>query len=253
MIQVENVSMHYYTRQGRRTVLDRINLTLHKGQNVGILGRNGAGKSTLVRLLAGAVQPTSGRIHRTMRVSWPLAFNVAFQQHLTGMDNLKFFCRGYGVPHEPLVQFVEQVAVLGIYFREPVALYSSGMITRPRSIRRRRPCMRTWAAFAGAAGIRRFPASRLPVPPGMSARGTSVPTRAAAACMEVPSPPKTATTSTPDSTACRASSRASPGPVVVATSRPQPPCSRDRASRRGVLSLVRAATGLVIRKARATQ
>jgi len=130
MIQVENVSMHYHTRQGRRTVLDRINLTLHKGQNVGILGRNGAGKSTLVRLLAGAVQPTSGRIHRSMRVSWPLAFNVAFQQHLTGLDNLKFICRVYGVPHEPLIEFVEQFAELGIYFREPVAHYSSGMTTR---------------------------------------------------------------------------------------------------------------------------
>src|SRR5688572_29442366 len=70
--------------------------------------------------------------------------------------------------------------------------------------------------------------------------------------MLVPSPPYTATTSTPDSTACRASSRASPGPVVVATSRLHPPCSRDRASRRGVLSLVRAATGLVMRRARAT-
>jgi len=130
MIQLENVSMHYHTRQGRRTVLDKINLTLKRGQNVGILGRNGAGKSTLVRLLAGAVQPTGGRIFRGMSVSWPLAFNVAFQTHLTGLDNLKFICRVYDVDYKPLIPFVEQFAELGIYFREPVAHYSSGMTTR---------------------------------------------------------------------------------------------------------------------------
>jgi capsular polysaccharide transport system ATP-binding protein len=130
MIQLENVSMHYHTRHGRRTVLDKINLTLKRGQNVGILGRNGAGKSTLVRLLAGAIQPTGGRIFRGMSVSWPLAFNVAFQTHLTGLDNLKFICRVYDVDYKPLIPFVEQFAELGIYFREPVAHYSSGMTTR---------------------------------------------------------------------------------------------------------------------------
>lgn len=130
MIRVENVSMHYYTRHGRRTVLDRINLTLERGRNIGILGRNGAGKSTLVRLLGGAIQPTTGRIHRGMRVSWPLAFNGAFQTHLTGLDNLKFICRVYDVDYKPLIPFVEQFAELGIYFREPVQHYSSGMVTR---------------------------------------------------------------------------------------------------------------------------
>ena len=130
MIKVENVSMHYFTRHGRRTVLDRINLTLERGRNIGILGRNGAGKSTLVRLLGGAIQPTTGRIHRGMRVSWPLAFNGAFQTHLTGLDNLKFICRVYDVDYKPLIPFVEQFAELGIYFREPVQHYSSGMTTR---------------------------------------------------------------------------------------------------------------------------
>ena len=130
MIHVENVSMHYHTRQGRRTVLDNINLTLERGRNVGILGRNGAGKSTLVQLLAGAIQPTAGRIHRGMKVSWPLAFKGAFQANLTGLDNLKFICRIYNVDYEPLIPFVENFAELGIYFREPVQHYSSGMTAR---------------------------------------------------------------------------------------------------------------------------
>jgi len=130
LISIENVSKAYGTRFGPRTVLDRINLTLRKGRNVGILGRNGAGKSTLVRLLSGAEQPTAGFIRREMSVSWPLAFTGAFQANLTGMDNLKFVCRVYGVDWRPLVPFVEEFTELGLYLREPVMHYSAGMTMR---------------------------------------------------------------------------------------------------------------------------
>jgi capsular polysaccharide transport system ATP-binding protein len=130
MIRIENVSKAYPTRFGHRKVLDSVSLELKRGRNVGILGRNGAGKSTFIRLLAGAERPSSGRIHRGMRVSWPLAFGGAFQTNLTGLDNLKFVCRIYGVDYKPLVPFVEDFTELGVYFREPVSHYSSGMTTR---------------------------------------------------------------------------------------------------------------------------
>ena len=130
MISIENVSKAYGTRFGPRTVLDRVSLRLERGHNIGILGRNGAGKSTLIRLLSGAELPTSGRILRDMSVSWPLAFTGAFQSNLTGIDNLKFICRVYGVDWKPLVPFVEEFTELGLYLREPVFHYSSGMIMR---------------------------------------------------------------------------------------------------------------------------
>jgi len=130
MIRVYDLTMRYGTRFGPRTVLDKVNFELRRGENIGILGRNGAGKSTLIRLLAGAVEPTSGRIERSMRVSWPLAFGGAFQGHLTGLDNLKFICRIYGVDYRPLRPFVEEFTELGLYFREPVDHYSAGMKTR---------------------------------------------------------------------------------------------------------------------------
>lgn len=130
MIAVENLCKSYDTRYGPRQVLDNINFTLERGRNIGILGHNGAGKSTLIRLISGAEQPTSGRIRRGMRVSWPLAFGGAFQTHLTGLDNLKFVCRIYGVDYKPLIPFVEDFTELGVYFREPVSHYSNGMLTR---------------------------------------------------------------------------------------------------------------------------
>jgi capsular polysaccharide transport system ATP-binding protein len=110
--------------------LDDISFTLERGRNVGILGRNGAGKSTMIRLISGAERATTGRIRRGMRVSWPLAFGGAFQGHLTGLDNLKFVCRIYGVDYKPLIPMVEEFTELGKFFREPVSHYSHGMLTR---------------------------------------------------------------------------------------------------------------------------
>jgi capsular polysaccharide transport system ATP-binding protein len=130
MLTVEHVSKVYRTRRGPHKVLNDISFQLEPGRHLGIVGRNGAGKSTLIRLLAGAERPTSGVIRRGMSVSWPLAFGGAFQTHLTGLDNLKFVCRVYGVDYRPLLPFVEEFTELGDYFREPVQHYSHGMLTR---------------------------------------------------------------------------------------------------------------------------
>jgi capsular polysaccharide transport system ATP-binding protein len=130
VIRVENVTKMYSTRLGPRNVLDGVSFELARGRNIGILGKNGAGKSTLIRLISGAESPTTGRIVRQMSVSWPLAFGGAFQTHLTGLDNLKFVCRIYGVDYRDKVAFVEDFTELGVYFREPVFHYSHGMITR---------------------------------------------------------------------------------------------------------------------------
>lgn len=130
MLAAENISKVYRTRRGLRRVLHDVTFRLERGGNLGILGRNGAGKSTLIRLLSGAERPTAGHIVRGMSISWPLAFAGAFQAHLTGLDNLKFVCRVYGVEYKPLVSFVEEFTELGLYFREPVLHYSHGMLTR---------------------------------------------------------------------------------------------------------------------------
>ena len=130
MLSVEHVSKVYETRRGPYKVFDDISFTLERGRNLGILGRNGAGKSTMIRLISGAERPTSGRIRRGMRVSWPLAFAGAFAHNLTGLDNLKFVCRVYGVPYKPLLPFIEEFTELGKFLREPVVHYSHGMLTR---------------------------------------------------------------------------------------------------------------------------
>jgi ABC-type polysaccharide/polyol phosphate transport system ATPase subunit len=130
MIRLTNVCKDYETAAGPRRILNNINLTIHPGERVGILGHNGAGKSTLIRLISGAEPPTSGSVERNMSVSWPLAFTGGFNNNLTGADNLRFICRIYGVEFEPRIQFVKDFSELGLYLYEPVANYSSGMRAR---------------------------------------------------------------------------------------------------------------------------
>jgi len=130
MLALEKICKSYDTRHGRRQILKNISFTLERGQNIGILGRNGSGKSTLIRLISGAERPTSGRIRRGMRVSWPLAFAGTFAHNLTGLDNLKFICRIYDVDHKKVLPFVEEFTELGEQLREPVQHYSHGMSAR---------------------------------------------------------------------------------------------------------------------------
>jgi ABC-type polysaccharide/polyol phosphate transport system ATPase subunit len=130
MIEVIDLVKRYPSNAGLRTILDGINLVVQPSDRVGILGRNGAGKSTLVRMIAGAEPPTSGLVRRSMSVSWPLAFTGGFQGRLTGLDNLRFICRIYGVDFGDKLPFVEDFTNLGSYLNEPVMTYSSGMRAR---------------------------------------------------------------------------------------------------------------------------
>ena len=55
---------------GPRTVLHPVDLTVHQGEVVAVLGRNGSGKTTLLRALADAQSPTAGTIERRAAVAY---------------------------------------------------------------------------------------------------------------------------------------------------------------------------------------
>jgi len=130
MIRLHDISKSYKSHLGQHEVLRGINATFGAGEKVGILGRNGAGKTTLLRVIAGVEYPTSGRIERRMSVSWPLGFAGAMHYSMTAADNARFLARIYEKPLAETVEFVEDFAQLGEYFRMPVKTYSSGMIVR---------------------------------------------------------------------------------------------------------------------------
>ncbi len=130
MINCIDITKVYHAHKGVRRVLNKVNLVVAPGQKLGILGRNGAGKSTLIKIIGGVETPTSGRIEKTMSVSWPLAFGGAFQGSLSGLDNLRFISRIYDLDYTATRLFVDDFAELGRQLSEPVKTYSSGMRAR---------------------------------------------------------------------------------------------------------------------------
>ena len=130
MIEFRRVSKHYLTPTSRKVVLDELTLTLPAGAKVGVLGRNGAGKSTLLGMIAGTVRPDAGSIRRHGAISWPLGFGGSFHPELSGVQNVRFVARIYGIDTDALVAYVRDFAELGDFFHMPVRSYSSGMKAR---------------------------------------------------------------------------------------------------------------------------
>jgi capsular polysaccharide transport system ATP-binding protein len=130
VIRCIDLVKEYHVGKGTRRVLDHISFEVQRGEKLAVLGRNGAGKSTLIKVIGGVELATSGRVERTMSVSWPLAFSGAFQGSLSGLDNLRFVCRIYGLDYYTTRQFVDDFAELGHQLGDPVKTYSSGMRAR---------------------------------------------------------------------------------------------------------------------------
>ncbi len=72
LITIKNLSFWY---EESRVILDNINLTIGKGERVGILGPNGAGKTTLFLLMAGIEKPRQGYIYLDGQEVVPGRFN----------------------------------------------------------------------------------------------------------------------------------------------------------------------------------
>lgn len=130
MIRFDNVTKVYRTNGFRRTIFERVSFTLKPGISYGIMGINGAGKSTMMRLIAGTEGPTRGKVHRGVRVSWPLGFAGGFHPRMTGRDNIIFVARIYGEDPMRVLEFVQDFSELGSYLDAPIGTYSSGMGAR---------------------------------------------------------------------------------------------------------------------------
>lgn len=130
MIRFDNVTKVFALEGQRKVIADNITLTFPTGSSVGLLGRNGAGKSSLLKMIAGTLTPTSGRITSTGAISFPVGFAGSFHPDLSGAENTRFVGRIYGVDTDQLIEFVEDFAGLETHFRLPFRTYSSGMKSR---------------------------------------------------------------------------------------------------------------------------
>ncbi|HMT20013.1 MAG TPA: ABC transporter ATP-binding protein [Promineifilum sp.] len=110
-----------------------VSFEIMPGQCVGIVGRNGSGKSTLLKLIARIIQPTSGEILVSGRVSALLELGAGFHPDLTGRENIYLNASVLGLSRdetETLFADIVDFSELGEFIDMPVKHYSSGMYMR---------------------------------------------------------------------------------------------------------------------------
>lgn len=121
------------TRHTEFYALKNVSFDVVKGEIVGIMGRNGAGKSTLLKIITGVLQPTSGTVRVSGRVSSLLELGAGFNYEYTGIENIYFYGTIMGLSKSEINARVEEIisfAEIGDYVYQPVKTYSSGMFAR---------------------------------------------------------------------------------------------------------------------------
>ncbi len=123
---------------GRFAALRGVNASFDAGRLYAILGDNGAGKTTMLRILAGLVRPTRGAVsilgHASPRAACRdfgyMAHPSLLYDEMSGMENLRYFARLYGVQDD--ARCAESIAAVGLdpKLERPVGQYSQGMRQR---------------------------------------------------------------------------------------------------------------------------
>ena len=113
--------------------LHGINLSIKKGETVGIVGRNGSGKSTLLQMLAAGLSATTGTIQINGRIAALLELGSGFNPEFTGRENIFLNAAVLGVSRELVENRITDIlafAEISEFIDQPVRTYSSGMVVR---------------------------------------------------------------------------------------------------------------------------
>ncbi|MCU1499839.1 MAG: transporter ATP-binding protein [Acidimicrobiales bacterium] len=115
------------------TALDRVSFSVSAGEVLGVIGPNGAGKSTVLKVAAGILQPTSGRVEVSGLPASIIELGFSFHPDLTGWENLRVAGALNGVPRDQLERLVDQIVEfsgLEDYMGQQVKHFSTGMSAR---------------------------------------------------------------------------------------------------------------------------
>lgn len=113
--------------------LSDVYFEVKKGETVGIIGTNGAGKSTILKIITGVLNPTSGKVDVSGRISALLELGAGFNMEYTGIENIYLNGTMMGYTREEVdakVQTILDFADIGDFVYQPVKTYSSGMFVR---------------------------------------------------------------------------------------------------------------------------
>ena len=153
IIEVKNVSMmfnrssekidsikEYFVRLMKHQLmfeefwaLKDVNLTIEKGDSVGIVGLNGSGKSTLLKIIAGVMKPTKGTVKVCGSVAPMIELGAGFDMDLSARENIYLNGAVLGYSRNEMNQKAESIldfAELWEFVDVPLKNYSSGMVAR---------------------------------------------------------------------------------------------------------------------------
>ncbi len=118
--------------------VDKVSISIQKGEIYGLIGENGAGKSTLMKMIAGLVEPSEGSIElfgnfapQTERYRMGCVIeSPALYAELTAKQNLEVFRKAYGLSNKESVQQILKQVGLSQYKNKIVKKFSLGMKQR---------------------------------------------------------------------------------------------------------------------------
>lgn len=113
--------------------LTDVSFEIRRGEVVGLIGSNGAGKSTMLKIVAGVLKPTKGKIEAYGNICPMIELGAGFDMDLTARENI--FLNGAVMGYSKKFiesKFDEIVAFseLQDFLEVPVRNFSSGMVAR---------------------------------------------------------------------------------------------------------------------------
>jgi ABC-type polysaccharide/polyol phosphate transport system ATPase subunit len=146
-IQLVGISKKYEIHHEKPTLVEKfikgpnetfwalrdINLTIHKGEKVGIIGPNGSGKTTLLKIIASIATPTEGTIQTHGKIVSLIGLDAGFHDDLSGFQNIYLNGMLLGMSKQEITKALPSIidfADIKQFIDTPLFIYSQGMKLR---------------------------------------------------------------------------------------------------------------------------
>ena len=153
IIEIKDVEMHfnmskekidnlkeYFIKLAKRqlmyedfTALDKVSMSVKKGEVFGIVGHNGSGKSTLLKIISGILKPTAGSVKVYGAIAPLIELGAGFDLDLTARENIYLNGSVLGFSNQMIREKFDDIvefSELREFLDVPMKNYSSGMVAR---------------------------------------------------------------------------------------------------------------------------
>ncbi len=146
-LNLSRISKKYLIHHDKPTLVERImngknehfyalrdiNLTVKKGERIGVIGANGSGKTTLLKIITGIAAPSIGRVNTFGKIVSLIDLEAGFHPDLTGIQNIYLNGTLLGMSKKEITEKLVEIvkfADIGKFIDAQLFTYSSGMKLR---------------------------------------------------------------------------------------------------------------------------